>query len=59
MNKYTATLLAKHLPWSDMERTQLLRLRKPADELNEGPAKVTITFNQHPHLPQFFVKTLT
>ena len=42
-----------------MKQTQLLRLRKPADELNEGPAEVTITFNQHPHLPQFFVKTLT
>ena len=39
-----------------MKQTQLLRLRKPADEFNEGSADITITFNQHPHLCSAFRK---
>ena len=39
-----------------MKQTRLLRLRKPSDEFNEGPADITVTFNQHPHLPLIFRK---
>ena len=39
-----------------MKRTRLLRLRKPADEFNEGSANITITFNQHPHRSLIFRK---